>query len=247
MKTSYLTCVAAAVLGAAALRAQTPASDSSSSGAYIPPAPAASDQSASAASNPTTPPPPPPAVPMPYRYNSGPAPALALAGSIDFPYAFAWNALGVSGELGALWDRRNFFGGEIAYYGGEYTHYRVFNGTSFVGSFNAAPRITTVEAAYRYLAPLWTENGHPALSFYVGGGVGVGFVDYTEGGAPFGFRGRTNGAFTAEGVAGLQLNTWSGASLRLGFRYIDISDVWQLDHRGDFDSGALEAGASFRF
>ena len=245
MKTPYLTLLAAAALGAASLRAQTPSGDSNS-GAYVPPAPSApSDQAPANATQPDTPPPPPPGAPMPYRYGSGPNPTLA--GSIDFPYAFRWNALGVSGELGALWNRRNFLGGEISYYGGDYTHYRVFNGNTFVGSFNAAPRITTVEAAYRYLAPLWTENGRPAVSFYVGGGLGVGFVDYSGGGAAFGFRGTTNGAFTAEGVAGLQLNTWEGMALRLGFRYIDLSNVWQLDHRGDFNRAAFEAGASFRF
>jgi len=248
MKTSYLTLVAAAVLGTITLQAQTSSADSNASSAYIPPPPPAPPQpdqtSANSAPMPMT---PPPAAPYHYGYGYGPAPSLTLAGSIDFPYAFKWNALGVSGELGALWNHQHFFGGEISYYGGDYTHYRVFNGTNFVGSFNSAPRVTTVEAAYRYLAPLWTDQGRTAVSLYVGGGAGVGFVDYTDGGAAFGFRGTTNGAFTAEGVAGVQLNTWSGASLRLGFRYVDIADVWQLNHRGDFDSGAFEAGASFRF
>ncbi|HEX3730610.1 MAG TPA: outer membrane beta-barrel protein [Opitutaceae bacterium] len=243
MKTPYLTLVAVAALGAAALRAQTSPGDSSASPAYIPPPPAPAQPDQTSA-NPGTP--PPPAMPMPYRYGYGPAPSLTLAGSIDFPYAFKWDAPGVSGELGALWNRQHFFGGEISYYGGDYKHYRVFNGTTFLGSFTSAPRVTTVEAAYRYFAPLWTDNGRPAASFYVGGGAGVGFVDYTDGGAVFGFRSSTNGAFTAEGVAGIQLNTWPGASLRLGYRYIDISDVWQFNHRGDFDSGAFEVGASFR-
>jgi opacity protein-like surface antigen len=244
MKTPYLALIAAVALGASALRAQTPAGDSGSSPAYIPPAPPAPTQQESA---PTTPPAPPPAAPMPYGYGYGPAPSTTLAGSIDFPYAFHWNAVGVSGELGALWDRRHFFGGEVSYYSGDYQHYRVFNGPTFLGSFNSAPRVTTVEAAYRYFAPLWSENGRVPLSFYVGGGAGAGFVDYTNQGRAFGFRANTNGAFTAEGVAGLQLNTFSGAALRLGYRYVDISDVWQFNHRSDFASGAFEAGASFRF
>jgi hypothetical protein len=243
MKTPCLTFVALAVLGAATLRAQTSSGDSSPSPAYIPPPPP-QDQAPATATNPTT---PPPAMPMPYHYGYGPGPNLTLAGSIDFPYAFNWDAFGVSGELGALWNHQNFLGGEIAYYGGDYKHYRVFNGNTFLGSFNSAPRITTVEAAYRYLTPLWIENGHSLASFYIGGGLGVGFVDYTDQGQAFGFRANTNGAFTAEGNAGVQLNAFPGGSLRLGFRYIDISDVWQFNHRGDFDSGAFEAGASFRF
>jgi opacity protein-like surface antigen len=230
-------------LGAVTLRAQMAQTDSSSN-AYIPPAPAAQPPAEMPVSPPPAAPAPPPSLP---NYAYGYRPSTMLAGSIDFPYAFNWDAFGISGELGALWDRQHFFGGEVSYYAGNYRNYAVFNGPTFVGRFSTAPRFTTVEAAYRYHAPIGDIGPNAPVSFYLGGGVGAGFVDYTNGGSIFGFRGTTNGAPTFEGLAGVEMNTMTGASLRLGFRYIDISDVWQLNHKADWDTGAFEVGASFPF
>lgn len=198
-----------------------------------------------------TPPPPPPPGPY-YGYGYG-APGYNsdthLMGSITLPYAFNWNAAGVSAELGGLWMGRHFFGGEVSYYDGDSQHFEVFNRNgTFAGQFRSSRQITTVDFAYKYFAPLWEVAPHSPVTFYIGASGGVGFVDYSDTGAAFGFRNHNDeGNFTGEVVAGLQLNAGRDASFRLGWRWVDISDVTQFNRDVDMNSSVLEAGVTLRF
>jgi hypothetical protein len=243
MKMHYLSLAAVAVLGIATVRAQAPSDQSS---VYIPPAPPAP---AAAEPAPQGPPPPPPAPYYGYGYNGGYNPDTRLVGSITVPYAFNWNAAGVSAELGGLWMQHHFFGGEVSYYDGDSQRFEVFNRSgAFVGQFRSSRQITTVDFAYKYYAPLFDLAPRSPVTFYLGASGGVGFVDYSDTGAAFGFRNENNeGTFTGELVAGLQLNAGRDTSFRLGWRYVNISDVTEFDRDVDLDSSVLEAGVTIRF
>ena len=238
MRTNLLTFVGVVVLGAATLRAQTPADQPS---VYIPPAPAASP-------TPYVPPPPPP--PYGYGYNNNyNNSGVTLAGAITLPYAFNWKAAGVSAELGGLWDGRQFLGGEVSYYDGNAQRYFVFGRTGYIGSFKSSQELTTVDLAYKYFVPLWNLGPRNPVSFYIGASGGVGFVSYSDNGAGYGFANsnNNNGDFTAEFVAGLNLSISRNAVIRLGYRYVGVDDVSRFNQRVDIDSSVLEAGIGLRF
>jgi hypothetical protein len=249
MKTQHLLLAAVVGLGAATLRAQMPPAASDQSSVYIPPAPPAPSEPA-----PQGPPPPPPG---PYYsgygynngYNGGYNSDTRVVGSITVPYAFNWHAAGVSAELGGLWQGHHFFGGEVSYYDGDSQRFQVFNRNgAFVGQFRSSRQITTIDFAYKYYAPLFNMAPHSPVTFYVGASGGVGFVDYSDTGAAFGFRNDNDeGTFSGELVAGLQLNAGRGTSFRLGWRYVTLSDVTEFDRDVDLNSGVLEAGVTFRF
>jgi opacity protein-like surface antigen len=187
-----------------------------------------------------------PAYPYGYGYAAWPRYGH-VAGEISFPYATNFNAAGISGELGAIYDH-NFFGGEISYFGGNYQGYDVFDGGgNQIGHFRAAQEITTVEFAYRYFMPLWGGDGPSPVAVYIGAGGGIGFVDYTNAGNQFGFHNDNNGEPAGEVVVGLQFNVGPGMAVRLGYRYMGIDDAWQLDHRSNIYSNVIEAGLAFRF
>ena len=245
MKTTYLSIVAVAVLGAATLRAQMPPAASDSAPVYIPPSPPAPPSYEPA------PPPPPPGAPYyGYGYSGGYQSDTHLAGAITIPYAFDWNAAGVSAELGGMVGGHHFLGGEVSYYDGDATRYNVYNfNGAYVGSFRSSRQITTIDFAYKYFAPLWDLEPHAPVSFYLGASGGVGFVSYSDNGSAYGFQNRYNndGSFTGEFSAGFQFNAGRGASFRLGWRYVNVSDVWEFDRHVDLDSSVLEAGIGFRF
>lgn len=248
MRTLSLTLVAAAAVSAASLHAQSASADtaSGSSSVYIPPPPA---QQAPAEQAPAPLPAPPPA-PGPYYGYAPYAPARSgattLAGSIDFPYAFNWDALGVSGELGGIVAGHNFLGVEASYYGGDDRTYDVFNGPTYIGHFRSAQDVTTVEFAYRYYQPLWYYGPHAPVTFYIGGGAGGGWVSYTNSGGYFGFRNDNNANFAGEVLTGFEFNT-GPVALRLGYRYVDVTNAWEFNRRLDVDSSAFEAGVSLKF
>jgi opacity protein-like surface antigen len=228
MKPNHLAIVALAAFSAVTLRAQTPA-----------------DQSA-----PPPPPPPPESAPAPYAYSYGQGYGsdIGLAGAITLPYAFAWDATGVSAEFGRLWMQNNFFGGEISYYGGDRKHYDVFNSSgAFLGHFDSSQNVTTLDFAYRYFAPLWAVGPQEPVSFYIGGSAGVGFVNYSNDGSAFGFYNKNNGDFTGEFLAGLQFSSSRNVAFRLGYRYITVNDAWRFNQNVNLDSSVLEAGVAFRF
>ena len=241
MKTNYLTLAAVVVISAATLRAQAP---SDQPPVYIPPAPPAP-----APAEPASPPPPPPApyyasAPV-YPYQSD----TRVMGSVTLPYAFNWNAAGVSAELGGVLNQHHFFGGEVSYYDGNAQTFEVFNPNgTFAGRFRSSREITTVDFAYKYFAPLMDLAPQSPVTFYVGASGGIGFVDYSNTGAAFGFSNHNNdGTFTGELVAGFQLNAGRDASFRLGWRYVTLSDVTAFNRDVDMDSSVLEAGVTFRF
>jgi hypothetical protein len=242
MKTKFRCFVAVAVLGAAALHAQPPAASSDQASVYIPPAPPAP-----VVAEPLPLPPPPPS--PPYAASAFSPPTTRLAGSITLPYAFNWNAAGVSAELGGLWLGSHFFGGEVSYYDGDAQDYQVFNGNgAYVGHFRSSRQITTVDFAYRYFAPLWQFAPQSPVGFYLGASGGAGFVSYSDTGGAFGFRSQNDrGSFSGELDAGLQFSAGPGASLRLGWRYVTLSDVPNFNRHSDLDSSVLEAGLAFRF
>lgn len=192
--------------------------------------------------------PPPPGYPYPtYPYGDSTGPGARWAADITFPYAFNFDAAGISGELGGLVGH-NFFGGEVTYYGSTDQRYTVFdNSGNEVGHFRSDQNITTVEFAYRYFVPLFRENGWAPAALYFGAGGGVGFVDFSNDGSQFGFHNDNSGEPAGEVVGGVQVRAGRNLSLRLGYRYVDISRVWQFDHRADMDSNVVEAGFAFRF
>jgi len=216
--------------------------------AQVPPTGGSADQP------PIPPPPTPPAAypypTYPYSYGYGygnPNPHLAAA--VSFPYAFNFDAAGISGELGGMVDH-NFFGAEVTYFGSTDQRYSVFDSSGDeVGHFRTDENITTVEFAYRYFVPLYRNaNGWAPATFYVGGGAGAGFVDFGNDGREFGFHSDNDTAEPAgELLGGFQFNTGHGISLRLGYRYVEINHVWQFDHRANMDSNVVEAGLAFRF
>ena len=241
MRTTYLTIVAAAVLSATALRAQTPQTNSPSDQSappYPPPPPA--------------PPPPPPASAPVYGYGygwqrAGSGPGMSFAGAVTVPYAFNWNAPGISAELGGLWSNSHFFGGEVSTYDGEPQRYNVFNNSGYVGHFYSSQQVTTLQLAYRYFGPRWDVASWVPVSLYFGVSGGGGYVNYSNNPAVFGFRNDDAWHWSGEVLAGIQLNTGSNSAFRVGYRYIAVSGVWRFSQSMDIDSGALEAGFAFRF
>jgi opacity protein-like surface antigen len=231
---------AIAFFAVASLRAQVPPTGGSAN-QPIPPPPTPPN----ATNTPTYP-------TAPYGYGSGydydnPSPHLAAA--VTFPYAFKFDSVGVSGELGGLVNH-NFFGAEVTWFGTGDERFTVFdNNNNVIGHFRTDQDVTTVEFAYRYFVPLYRgTNGWTPATFYIGGGAGAGFVDYNNDGRAFGFHSDNDTAEpAAEGVAGFQFNAGRNVSLRVGYRYIDISHVWQYDHHTNLESNVAEAGLAFRF
>jgi len=239
MKTNYLSLAAVVAFGTATLRAQT----SDQPPVYIPPAPPAP-----AAAAPQPPPPPPPPPYYGYGYNSGPQ-TTQLIGSVTGTYAFNWKAAGVSAELGGLLNDHHFFGGEVSYYDGDARNLYVYNANgSYAGRFSSSRQITTVDFAYKYFAPLGNVAPQSPVTFYIGASAGVGWVSESDTGAGYGFRNyNDNGTFNGELNAGFQLNAGRNASFRLGWRYVNLSDVTDYNRNVDLDSSVLEAGVAFRF
>ena len=233
------------VLSAVTLRSETTEGSSTGPAPALPPAPYYPPGYPYSSSQPATyPPGSTPGYSQYTFYNYGPA----VVGSISLPYAFNWNALGVSGELGGLWMGQHFFGAEISYYGGDAQRYDVYNPNgTYAGHFYSDQDITTVDFAYRYFAPLSGYGPHAPVSFYIGGSAGVGFVDYSNNGSAFGFHNDATGTFTGEALAGLQFNPQPGVGIRIGYRYVFVNDAWRVDERVNLDSSALEASLSFRF
>jgi len=176
-------------------------------------------------------------------YNSG----MSFAGAISLPYAFNWDALGVSAELGGVWAGRHFFGGEVSYYGGDSRRYDVYNAGSYAGHFYSEQQVTTADFAYRYFAPLAGSGPYPPIAFYVGGSAGIGSVTYSNSGSAFGFHNDNVATFSGDLLAGFQFNPQPGVGLRLGYRYIYINDAWRFNQRVNLGSSAVEASIGFRF
>jgi hypothetical protein len=248
MQTNHLILGALVLFGAATLRAQTP-----QSGSVSDPYPAFPPPSSPPAA-PVSPVPPasPPAAPVsPYGWgpNGAYSTQTRLAGAVSVPYAFNWNAVGISAELGGLWMQHHFFGGEVSYYDGDSERYSVYSNGAYIGHFNSSQQITTLDFAYRYFAPLGGFGPRAPFTFYIGGSGGVGFVHYTNSGSAFGFRndGNGNGDFSAEGVAGFQFNASPFTTFRLGYRYVIVNDAWRYDRHVNLESNVLEAGFTFRF
>ncbi len=181
-----------------------------------------------------------------YPYDAG-LPGAHWAAALSFPYAFNFDAAGISGELGGLIGQ-SFIGGEVTYYGSPDQRYTVFDDSGRdIGHFHSDQNITTVEFAYRYFVPLFRENGWTPAALYLGAGGGVGFVNFSNDGSQFGFHNDNDGEPAGEVVAGFQVRAGRSLSLRLGYRYVEIDHVWQFDHRADMDSNVLEAGLALRF
>jgi opacity protein-like surface antigen len=224
-------------------------------GAQVPPTGGSADQ------QPPIPPPPTPpsssstASPYPtapygygYGYGYG-NPNPHLAADLSFPYAFNFDSLGVSGELGGLVNN-NFFGAEVTWFGTNDERFTVFdNNNDEIGHFRTDQNITTVEFAYRHFFPLYqTMSGWAPATLYVGAGGGAGFVDFGNDGREFGFHTDNDTAEPAgELLAGFQVNAGRNVALRVGYRYVDVSHVWQYDQRVNMESNVLEAGLAFRF
>jgi hypothetical protein len=237
--TTYALFLAAASLAAAPLLAQEPPTGGSATAPIPPP--------------PTPPGSEPPSYPTaPYGYGAGYGgdnPNPHLAADVSFPYAFAFDSVGVSGELGGLVGH-NFFGAEVTWFGSNDEHFTVYdNNNNVIGRFRTDQDITTVEFAYRHFFPLYqTASGWAPATFYVGAGGGAGFVDYSNDVGEFGFHSDNDTAEPAgELLAGFQFNAGHNTALRVGYRYVDISHVWQYDHRTNLESNVLEAGLAFRF
>lgn len=245
MKTTHLTFIALAGFGALTMGAQTNSTDQN--GVYIPPPPSQAPASQSEAAQPPGAPPPPPAVSMPLYNPYNPYHAgTGFAGAISFPYAFAWNAAGVSAELGGLFNGHNFLGGEVSYYGSDYNRYDVYGaGNAYLGSFRSQQQVTTVDFAYRYFAPLWRDGPYVPVGFYVGASGGAGFVNFSNSGSYFGFHNDNNPVWNGEVVAGVEFND-GPAALRIGYRYVELSNAWQFDRRSNLDSNVLEIGISLK-
>jgi len=232
MKTNHFTLVAVLVLGAMTLRAQTAPAGS-------PPDQANASPSAY----------PPPSFPM-YGYGWN-AESLrsgtSLAGALSVPYAFKWDAIGVSGELGGLWLHNHFFGGEVSYYDGNRQRYDVYQNGTYVGHFNSDQQVTTLQFAYRYFGPRWDANPWMPVSIYLGASGGAGYVNYGNAGAIFGLRNDDDWHWSGELVGGIQISGSPYAAFRLGYRYVAVNGVWRFDQNVNLASSVLEGGLTFRF
>ncbi len=173
-----------------------------------------------------------------------------VQGTISIPYAFKWNAVGVSADLGAVFQNQHFIGGEVSYYGGDSKRYNVYdyNG-NYLGNFRSNQNFTTIDVAYRYSVPIGYGGTTTPISFYIGGSVGVAFMDNGNQGGFYGFRNRNDGNFTAEGVAGFQFFPFGGRGVgaKVGYRYLYIDNAWNYDSYRNMESNVVEASLTFRF
>lgn len=187
------------------------------------------------------------------------APSAARTGwqaDLSTPYAFRWHTAGIVGDVGGLWFG-NFLGGELSYYDAREHGYSWYQNGTYTAKVPYREHIWTANLAYRYqfVLPLPGRAGEPApLTGYVGGSAGLGWIDYYPGGAnaPL-FAGGPNfsddnkGRFDAQGVAGLQWAFTPNIGLKVGYRYIWLAKAHRFYDRTDIDSGALEAGLTFRY
>jgi hypothetical protein len=245
MNTRHLGFLFVMVLSAVTLRSQTTEGmPSGPTPAPQPPAPYyPPGYPYSSSYTPTSPPSTTPGYSQYTFYNNTPS----VVGTISLPYAFNWNAVGITGELGGLWMGQHFFGAEVSYYGGDSERYDVYAAGTYQGHFYSNQDITTVDFAYRYFAPLAGYGRNPLAAFYVGGSAGVGFVNYSNSGSYFGFHTDDTGVFSGDLVAGFQFNAYPGVGARIGYKYIYVNQAWQYDRRVNLDSSALEASLTFRF
>lgn len=189
------------------------------------------------------------------------APASAgptLAGDVLFPYAFRFNRFGFVGDAGGVIDGAHFVGLEFSYFDANPKPYAWYSNTgagpAFGGDVPYRDDLYTLNAAYRYTTPIPVGGNPRLLDFYVGGSMGVAWLEYTPygtyyptfAGAP-GWSRSDRGRLDLQGVAGFDVNFSRNVGLRLGYRYIYVNSANVFYTATRVDSGALEGGLTFRF
>ena len=167
--------------------------------------------------------------------------------SVSFPYAFSWDTMGVSGVFGQLRNGHNLVGGEVSYFGGESMPVAISSAGRAVERFNVNQEITMLDFAYRHFSSPGGFMPADSISFYEGGGAGVGNVAYF--GSPQGLSLHDNLPDSVSGdlLAGVLVRVPGDAVLRLGYRYLFISNASKFDQRVNVGSGAIDATFNLRF
>jgi hypothetical protein len=182
-----------------------------------------------------------------------------LQADVTALYADHHESSGVSLDVGAAPTPPLFLGAEWTYLDPAWTD------ASGGLPVHLSQEIDTFDAVARYTFTLWRPGYaerapgpgffFPSIDGYVGGGAGVATVwERRSAGAfgypPFGWYGFTdedNGEFTGELAAGIQISLAPGASLKVGYRYVAVTNVRLFGATADIDKNVVEAGFNFRF
>ncbi|MGH7997517.1 MAG: outer membrane protein [Opitutaceae bacterium] len=178
--------------------------------------------------------------------------------TIDAPYAFRFHRLGVSAEITKMVMPNNYLGIEVSHWDALPHGYTLATPGGMYGAdsarINYRQNITTANIVDRYYIPL-TVLGDPSdptpVQIYLGASAGAGWVSNSIiGQFPVGYSydASHGSSFSGELLAGVQWAVSTTVSFRAGYRFIYISNVTEPSYAtAPVDSGALEAGLSFRF
>ena len=164
-----------------------------------------------------------------------------LEGGSDFP----WNRsisggsnFFIGGGVEYFFDNeQEFYSGHIGYDFGNSSVY-VEAGCVCEDEFGIDLDIVPVTVNYKFEAPIASK-----LNFYVGGGIGVAFVEVE------GFRRFSDDdqVFTAQAFAGLVYNVTEAFEIYGGVRYLWTDDVELAGLSGNFEDIALGGGLRINF